>query len=253
MAAPAEQSLLTDQRLTLIECLPSDFSYLDDYQQHVVSQIQWDNEHPWLIRGKPAKRHMLDGILEESQELIHDDDKVEPDYKRFGALLLLDELNGPAYGPGKVTPTAVKRHLKEFGDVAWYTANYLELFGIKYAATIESGLLDWQLKRAASAATRGNDAHSDESERRVPAIYLMHHLNRLKVAAMRIEAMRRDERGLAEEELVIAAGGYTLAAVLVLANRYGITYQEVLGGNIDKVSKRIADGTVFEKAGGDDR
>lgn len=258
--------LLFDQQLRIAETLPNNWDFLDDYQAEATAMAARD-EGGTTIKGKQPLAYILTSLDEEAHEVIWDQDKIEPGYNRWGSLALFGVDNGPLNNPGEVTATALNRHLKEFGDVAWYLVNLLSLCGLRYSASIEPGLGAIRLKQSASIATGRNNPEGHEYiERNAAGMFLFpaylgeltsaaHGLARPKSGEMPGDTYlkRRDERALEEERLITAAGQYTIVAHHLLVNRFASSYQSALEGNIAKLTKRISDGSIFDKSGGDDR
>jgi len=244
----AAESLIANRGLLLEECLPADWSFLETYRENAFNQIAWD-EDGVTIRGKIPRHYMRDGLQEEMSELLHDTDRVEPAYRRLGALMMLED--NPELQAGIVTPTAKERHLKEFGDVSWYLANYITLFHFDYPKVIDAGLAAWELDRVASP--RADREAVITMERTMPWFHFMGYAQELRSAADSIVDARRDGRMSQEKALIVAAGKFTLAMIHMAANRFNADYETILAGNHAKIAKRTAEGTLFDKTGGDDR
>jgi hypothetical protein len=240
---------LHDRGLLLSERLPEEFSFLDNYQRAVQDLIVYDSAGTSTIRGLSAAHYMLRGIEEETQELMMGDERIEPGYSRMGGLLLL--AGNPKAQPGLETPTAVQRHIKEFGDISWYLANYLTLFGISYSHAVTAGTLAWELDKIASP--RADLESLNNVERRWPWISLFGYEKELLDTCRHIVDLRYNDRYKAEKDLIIASGKFTLAMIHIAANRFDISFQAILEGNIAKITKRRRDGTVFDKSLGEDR
>jgi hypothetical protein len=247
---------LNQNSVTMAECLPTDFVFMDTYQAGAWQQIKWDDNHN-TIKGLQPVGYMLKGLNEELDE-ITGPDKMEPGYSRLGALMMI-EGNGILQA-GMETPSAVTRHLKEFGDSSWYLANYLTIFGIQFSRVIEPGKVAWHLDNISQP--RQTEADALESEKQHPWANLFHYAHSLTKAASgptkimqdgTVIRKHRDERLTDEKNLIVASGRFVLAMSHVLRARYDISYEEVLDRNHSKLEKRIADGTVFDKSGGDDR
>lgn len=241
--------------LTLGDVMPPDFNFLDRYQERVWGLIQWDKAMH-TIQGRHPVPYFLDGLIEEVDE-ITGRDRVEPNYSRFGAILNLEGVENLM--PGEQTENSVLRHLKEFGDTSWYLANYLKYFNIPFSRTIEPGLIFWQLDYASNLRS-DIDSQQWLEQNHSWFAFLGRGQELLTAARGMTRALgdnvypkKYEDRHADEKRLVAAAGSFTLSMILILRNRFGITYEEVLQQNIDKITKRIEDGTVFEKSGGDDR
>ncbi len=238
------------------ECLPEDLTFLDNYQQNAWEQIVWDSPERITIQGLQPEAYMLKGLQEEIVELI-EPDRDEPDYRRLGAIIM--HKDNEALQPGLVTPSAVTRHLKEFGDVSWYLANYLDCFNIPFERTAPVGILSWQLD--AASKTRGTEDEHLELQSVLPWVYLFGSSAQLSSAANEmvrtvqghVVRKPRDERIRDEQELLVAAGRFVVSMMHVLSTRFNITYEQVLMINKDKIEKRIKEGTVFDKPLGEDR
>lgn len=235
-----------NRTLSMAECLPERFDFLDEYQSHSFAQIRWDDNDAAgiTIRGKAPKQYMYDGLHEELTELLNEEDRVEP-YNRLKVLL------SPVLAAETVSSTAVARHVKEFGDVSWYLANFLKLYDISFAHVAQVGEQAWTLD--VESSPRANVAFHTEIERRFPFVKLYGYAHELTSVADRILPKRQDDRVIEEQRLVVAAGKFTLSMIHVVTTQFDTTYQEVLEGNKAKLARRIKDGTIFEKSGGDDR
>lgn len=244
---PAPQ--LTHIGMTIPEAIPPDLAFLDAYQKHTWSQIRWDdNSH--TIKGKQPIAYMVAGIQEEVFELI-EPDKVEPGYSRIGALF---HTPGAEQGvsPGEVTPSAVERHAKEFGDVSWYLSNLMHIIGMPLRNLVRVGLLARQLDIASNP--RGDSEFAEELEKVAPGAVLIGAASGLATAATKLLDMpSHDGRLNLEQATVVAGGRFLVAAMLTSTARFGSSYQTFLEANKAKLAKRIADDTVFDKSGGDDR
>lgn len=241
---------LCHREMTMLECIPQDISFLATYQENAFNQILWDNQPGRTIKGSPPKVYMLSGLKEEINELLIDEDRTEPAYKRLGALLLLND-SPNLIESGAATETALHRHLKEFGDVSWYLANYLTLFGLKFDQAVNVGKEGWNLDNVSQP--RSTAEFSEEIERKFPFFKLLGYATELLEVAEDISDVRRDERLKLEQKLIIASGKFVLSMMHVAASRFGVTYESILDGNRSKLEKRKIDGTIFDKQGGDDR
>ncbi|MDQ5885725.1 MAG: hypothetical protein QG628_122 [Patescibacteria group bacterium] len=240
----------------MAECLPRDFDFLNEYQRIVQDQIKWDEEKKGTIRGKNSVTYMYDGLVEELGE-ITEEDRVEPDYNRLGAIVSLG--SSGQLQPGMTTPTATNRHIKEFGDVSWYLANYLSLFNIPFDRIIEPGIVAWRLDNISTP--RSSEAFALQNEGQFPWLKFSVYKDLLPTAALGVTRQhegilykkQRDSRIRDEAALVIASGKFVLSMIQILAARFDTTYEDVLTRNNEKIEKRIREGTVFDKSGGDDR
>jgi len=258
MADPTTpERVLTQQSLVIVEAIPADLGFLDEYQQNAASQITRD-ENGHTIRGKHPLAHMYDGLVEELGE-ITGPDKVEPDYNRLRALLLIDK-DAEDFRAAKATPTAIERQLKEFGDVSWYLANFLDWLDIKLSFVVEPGMVAWHLEDISNP--RGSEEFSHLVDSLFPWQKFLSATGSLRTAAEAVTQVlpsgrrfpkHRDERGLAEKALVVASGKFVVSSIHMLRARYDVSYEEVLDMNRRKIEQRIANNTVFDKAGGDDR
>lgn len=247
--------LLRQGALPLEECLPKELSFLDNYQQTTSQQIVYDGESHNIIRGKTKIQYMLDGLKEEIGELV-EPDRVEPNYSRIGALILMDDCN---IIPGSITESAVNRHIKEFGDVSWYLSNYLTIFNISLSSVIKPGVAAIYLDEISNP--RSNPAKSKEITDEYPWLKLLGYAGELTSAATNITRnidgkifpKKYDERLSEEKSLVIASGKFIISMMHMAKARFNLSYQDILEGNQKKINKRIENGTVFDKTGGDDR
>ena len=168
-------------------------------------------------------------------------------------------LYNPSLHPGVETPTAVKRHLKEFGDISWYFANFLTSFGINFERVIEPGLLGWRLDNISSPRCDEEFALLIESD--LPWLKFAAYGGALIEAAKNltfevdghVRPKYRDIRSAEEQQLVVASGKFLLSIIHILKARFNTSYETVLDVNKAKLEKRIVDGTIFDKTGGDDR
>ena len=233
------------------ECLPDSFGFLDTYQKTAWGQILWEQaetgESLGRIKGKLPKQYMLDGLDEEINEALVDQDKTEPGYNRFGALVQI----APQFSAGDITTTAIERHLKEFGDISWYMANFLRLHGITFSRVITPGVAAWELDRVNQP--RANRDFALFLEKSMPWINLAACASQLKTAAHGVMGVPRDERIIPEQSLFVASGKFTLSMMHIVQTLFGTTYEAVLASNTEKLEGRIARGVVFDKEGGDDR
>lgn len=241
MSEPAEQL-----GPSVWECQPRDRGVLDDYQRTVFSQIVWD-PNGTTIQGYPPEVYMYFGIKEESGE-TWGEDRLHPDYSRLRGLI---ETDGVALAGGPQPPApelAIELHRKEFGDVSWYLANFLALNGAGLADTLDAGVLAWQ--EDVRAQPRSTPEFSEYIDRRVPWAKFVSYLGAPEKAAMEVMANPSAET---IQKLQGVFGKFILSMALVTQTRLGTTYQAILSGNIAKVQRRIVDGTVFDKSGGDAR
>lgn len=241
---------LRHREMTMLECIPEDTRFLTTFQENAFNQIVWDDQPGGVIKGSPPIVYMLSGLKEEINELLIDEDRTESAYKRLGALLLLND-SPNLIESGVATETALNRHLKEFGDVSWYLANYLTLFGIKFDQAVNVGKEGWNLDNISQP--RSTAEFSNEIERKFPFFKLFGYSTELLEVAEDISGVRRDERLKLEQKLIIASGKFVLSMIHVAESRFGVTYESILDGNKSKLDKRINDGTIFDKQGGDDR
>ncbi len=242
---------LTSAQITISEAIPQDLDFLDTYQENTWNQIRWD-DNKRTIKGKQPVAYMVAGIKEEVFELI-EPDKVEPGYSRVGALFHdLESVTGTSVSAGEVTATAVERHTKEFGDVSWYLSNLMHLIGMPLRNLVQVGLIARQLDIASNP--RMTPDFYDELEKHMPGALLMGAASELSTTATRLlDVPSRDGRLHLEKAVVVAGGKFLVAATLISASRFGSSYEAFLDANKAKLAKRIADGTVFDKSGGDDR
>lgn len=250
--------LLGQRKVSVAECLPTDLTFLSEYQQGAWDQIVWDNpDAPRTIQDLQPEAYMMRGLQEELREMTGPD-IAESEYSRLGALMMLPP-EEERLQPGVVTPTAVTKHLKEFGDISWYLANYLKLFSIPFERTVPVGAMVRQLD--VISRPRGTEAGQLELDSTYPWLQLFGSSKRLSDAAQEmvrsidghIVRKNRDERLGNEQRLLITSGEFVASMIHVLAARFNTTYERVLQINKAKLEKRIQDGTVFDKSLGEDR
>lgn len=240
----------------MVECIPSDTSFLSQYQENARQQIIWDSPEHASIRGLQPEAYMFKGLQEELGE-VYGPDRNEGGYKRLGALAMSPE--NKLLLPGETTDSAVERHLKEFGDVSWYLANYLGLFGISFERSVPVGLLARRLD--AASQTRSSEAGHAMIESALPWVFMLSSSSELLDAAKsllrsvngQLVRLPRDERIQTEQKLLIASGKFVVSMIHLLCTRFSTTYEQVLTGNQEKLAIRIEEGTIFDKTGGDDR
>ncbi len=243
-----------DGHASIAETVPADLTFMDEYQATVHSMVVFDDGHA-TIRGKNPVRYHHDGILEEIDE-ITGGDMIETGYFRLGALVSLQDTALIAQAE---SPTAIARHLKEFGDVSWYLANFLQWFGIDFSFVVEPGLQARTLDTISNP--RSTPEGYEQAERLVCWPMFLASLGRLASATkgmMRdvgghLIQKHREDRLKDEQELVIASGLFVISAMHTLRNRFDVDYEYVLQQNVAKINQRISEGTVFDKRGGDDR
>lgn len=236
---------IVSRELCALECVPDDISYLDTYQQNAWDQIAWDDNRR-TIRGLEPRQYFYNGIIEESAE-TYGEDRVNQDYNRLGALTLLPKI----FAPDTATDTAVARHTKEFGDVSWYLSNYITVHSLSLRQAATVGQAAWQLDILASP--RSDAAMHQVIEKEFPWVKYVGYLQETNQAAKELLGLRRDERMQQERALLIAAGKLVVGMMHLAVVRFNTTYEDILNQNKTKLQKRIADGTVFDKSGGDDR
>lgn len=246
---------ITQNQVTMAECVPEDLTFLDVYRENAWAQIIWND--PILEdvpEGEPTrglraqKAYMLRGLIEEMDE-ITGPDRVEPDYNRFGAIMLVE--GNALMRPGVESPEAVTRHIKEFGDVSWYLANFLTLHYLDFQKVMPVGLLAWELDNVSQPRCTLESAL--EFEAMFPWKNLFSYSGKLIDAAKAVVPKPHDERILQERDLIIASGKFVLSMMHLAVARFDTTYEAILNGNRAKIDKRIQEGTVFDKSGGDDR
>lgn len=238
-------NLDTPATLTALECVPKNVLFVDTYQQNTWNQIVWD-DNKRTIRGKEPRQYLYDGLIEESIE-TYGEDRVNQDYNRLGALTLLPNI----FIPDSVTDVAVTRHTKEFGDVSWYLSNFLAYHSLEFSHAVAVGKTAWQLDILASP--RGDSDLHRLIETEFPWVKYVGYLQETNQAAKDLLALRRDERIQQEKALLIAAGKLVVSMMHLAVVRFNTTYADILDQNKTKLQKRIAEGTVFDKSGGDDR
>lgn len=244
----AEARLIQHGNVSVAQAVPANLDFLATYQANAWQQIIWDDQTQSRIQGKLPRDYLLGGLREELAELTGSD-RVEPGYQRLGAIMSI--ASSPSLQAGQETPSAVTRHLKEFGDVSWYLSNYLTTYDIPMRQVATAGLVANQLWRISQS--RASAAQAIYLERHFPWAGLFSAAGEMVAAATQCNELRRDDRTLAEHHVIVAAGKLTVAMMHLVSNRFGTTYEAVLEANNSKLTKRIANGTVFDKSGGDDR
>ncbi|MEO5627940.1 MAG: hypothetical protein ABIQ89_03555 [Candidatus Saccharimonadales bacterium] len=232
----------------MLECKPTDLALLDQYQRIVLSQIQFD-EDGQHIQGYDPEVYMYLGFREEIEETFGED-RHNPGYRRLGALLSipLPEGGNVKTIPGDASPQAVDFHLKEFGDVSWYLANFLNIYGISMSEAVTQGEIAWDHDNQTSP--KCDAEFSVQTERVFPLLKYAGYMHELTGAFENVLRSATDET---VAKLQPSAGKFVLSMAHILGSRLGASYEEILAGNIAKIEKRIADGTVFDKSGGDAR
>lgn len=234
----------------ILECVPRDIAFLESYRLNAWEQRIIDPDRPGHIRGVPERQYFLRGLKEELIEPT-DLDRVEPGYNRMGTLLRIDHPDNVIM-PGEITPTSIERHIKEFGDISWYLSNLLTSFGMTYSKVIPAGIAGIALDQVSQ--TRCEEADVIMMERTLPWISLFGYSAELEAAATEcVSFPGRDGRARAESRLLVAAGKFILSMSHILDNRFSTSLESVLDGNRRKLEKRMREGTVFDKSGGDDR
>lgn len=222
----------------------------DMYQNAVVCQVQTDTPAAWPlgpIEHTPPSRYMVKGLFEEYIETFKRDE-VNPSYHRMARLVLPA---GVAYPFDE--PDAIRRNLKEFGDLSWYTANILASHHISLADTLPQADgydvlisdLDVLARQDANALAWRWPGHN----------YVFH-------ATSFLDAVRDMDQPLMSgnveqfferrDRLAATAGHLMLAVSVVAQTKFGSSLAEVLYQNILKVEERAASGTTLY-ASGDDR
>lgn len=233
----------------MLECMPDNPEQLDEYQARVAQQIHFD-DNGVTIQGYPAEIYMYLGLLEEIDETWQGD-HLHPEYNRLrtllgGSLLVQDELDKTI--PSLVSDLALQLHRKELGDISWYLANLLNIYGISLCDAVVAG-------EAARIADRNSQPKCDEAfclevEQTFPFFYYAGYMSQLEHATE--EVLKADEPEN-RENLRKVAGKFILSMAQVAKVLLDTTYEDILRGNIVKIDKRITDGTVFDKTGGDTR
>jgi NTP pyrophosphatase (non-canonical NTP hydrolase) len=240
---------LTSERPSILECAPANLQVLDDYQTMVGAQASYD-ENGVTIQDYPPEIYMYLGLLEELSETI-ERDRRSPDYHRFRAVLgdfvQLQPVAEEKF-PLVMSEEAIALHHKEFGDVSWYLANFLSLHGITMSEAVAAG-------EVGVNDDRNNHPKCDEEfsvyvERVFPLATYAAYWKELVDAATDVLKAENPEN---TTQLRCVAGKFILSMAHMLQSELGTTYEEVLQGNIAKIQKRLADGTVFDKTGGDVR
>jgi hypothetical protein len=215
---------------------------LDQYQETVLSQIKYD-ENGQTIKGIEPLEYMHAGITEELFE-PWEPERVYTDYDRLGSLLR----EMPHFSPGVVSEGALELHKKEFGDISWYMANRLSLQGIKLSTTITAGKAYHQHK--IHDAKTASPEFIIDFEERFPALSFATSSYELETASRAaIDTPTQDTL----DYLRATSGQLILSMCHVILNRFDTHYEIILEQNIAKINKRIKDGTIFDKSGGDAR
>jgi len=221
-----------------------DLDTLDEYQLLVRSQVTYDSTD-CTIRGKDPLTYMHDGIVEETHE-PWDADRFNPGYNRMGSLLReLGEAGQGDFFPGDASGTAIELHQKEFGDISWYLANRLALNGIVLSAAVERGKRAYETH--GESFEPGFHAVFEDT---FPALMYMAYSSDLIRASEAVIARPSDET---IEHLAERAGILIMMMSQLVEARLDTPYEAILQQNIDKIKKRMAEGTVFDKSGGDAR
>lgn len=230
-------------RKGILEFTP-DLDVLDEYQLAVRSQVTYESTDG-TIRGKDPFTYMHDGLEEEASE-PWDADRFNPGYNRMGSLLReLGEHGQGDFFPGDTSGTAIELHQKEFGDISWYLANRLALDGIVMSAAVDRGR-KYYIEHGKEFSPGFHAVFEDT----FPGLMLQAYGSAAIFASEAMIAERTDEN---REKLAEAAGVLIMMMSQVVEMRLDTTYVDILQQNIAKIKKRMADGTVFDKSGGDAR
>lgn len=165
---------------------------------------------------------------------------------RAGALLDLRYEDG-SLSAGAVTELAVTLQQKEGGDVSWYLSNRLKVANILLSSAVADG------KRSVTSEIPSGCPWPEtilrEAERRYPAFfYLGASVNALRASAANL----KNPNAATRQELSVTTGKLVLSLAQI-ADTLSADYQSMLNQNIAKITKRIRDRTIFDKAGGDTR
>lgn len=218
---------------------------LDAYQATVAGQVIHD-AGAQTVRGFEPAQYFHNGLVEELGETTGED-RVHTRYNRLGAILMLDSEAGRFDG-GEVSPLAIELHQKEFGDVSWYLANRLHTVGITLSQAIQDGFESHD--HEAATAPKCPPEVFRQLEQLFPFAFYFGYSKELMDASR----AALDQNTVTTRRNLSAAGGKLVLAMAQLAeSRLDTTYQHILDQNLAKIAKRVANGTVFDKSGGDTR
>lgn len=232
-----------DVRKGITEFVPK-LDVLDDYQLTVWAQA---NRVPlgWDVKNKTPYDYMHDGLVEETRE-PWDPDRFNPHYDRMGSLLReVGAANQGDFFPGDMSGTAMELHQKEFGDISWYLMNRLALDGIVASAAVERGIRAYHTR--AEEFAPGFHAFFEDA---MPGFMYMAYSSDLVFAS---EAAMKKPSDETIEKLAEKAGLLIMMMAELVQARLGASYEQILQQNIAKIQKRTAEGTLFDKTGGDAR
>lgn len=228
-----------------MECSPTDLAMLDRYQATVAMQVQLDDDGENVL-GFPLEAYLHLGLREELDE-TWGPDRLNPSYRRLGALVTA-ETSTHLLMSGEATDLALELHRKEFGDVSWYLANLLSYYGVSISEAVAKGIEAYEIE--INSQPRCGPDFCIEVERIFPFFNYAGYMSQLEEAAFEV---MRSTTAATIDAFSQTAGKFILVMSHIVQARLGDTYEAVLQGNIDKVNRRIREGTVFDKTLGDIR
>jgi len=255
---------------------------LDQYQEWVHNLVQ-DDDTGRVEKFRKSLRYpthsrliyCLEGLREEIREVVEHDDETA-NYNRLYSLFNPDS-NPPNNGDAPHTA----RHQKEFGDVSWYGAGALSF--LRRPVSLSDAY-----QRAFSDQT--SDAQHDVGLVETPSIltgnklmlaaHVVSCLDHIEQGALSLYRRRplmcmgsteangtrivegeelqnlktlvsREDDRIASKALARAVGQFMKHSERLLPVMFGITLEDVLQQNIEKIEGRIQNGTIIGT--GDDR
>lgn len=218
---------------------------LDAYQNTAYNETFVRDANGAQIKGMDPLEYMHAGLVEETAE-PWDIDKLNPGYSRIGHLLQeFGQAGRGNFFSGEISDSATALHQKEFGDISWYLFNRLVLQGIKASEAVIAGIGAYRTR----CQTYSTPLIA-QLETLTPAAMFAAYSHAAVVASR--EAI--DEPSDAKiAKLGEAAGILIMSMSQVVTLRLSTSYENILDQNLAKIKNRIANGTVFDKTGGDSR
>ena len=222
----------------------------DMYQCAVVAQVQTDTAERWPLgpieRVSPV-RYMVKGLFEEYAETF-ERDQIVPSYHRMARLVLPSYLEYPFDEPG-----AIKRNIKEYGDLSWYLFNIAASHRINLAESLGGRTATF---REIDTMARTQAMEASGLAWRLPGHNYVFHATELLQAVVEMgEPLPAGNVELflkRRDHLARRASNLLTAVSVLLQSKFDTGLADVLYGNLVKVEERAATGTTLN-AVGDDR
>ncbi len=225
----------------------------DMYQNAVVCQVETDTPARWplgSIEHIPPSRYMVKGLFEEYIETFKRDE-VNPGYHRMARLILPTGVEYPFD-----EPEAIRRNLKEFGDLSWYTVNILASHHISLADALPQADGSDALIADIDVLAREQAMDGGGLVWHLPGHnYVFHATNFLNAVVEMNQPLRAGgvEQFFQRRDRLAAAAAHLMVAISVVAQaKFGSSLAQVLHQNLLKVERRAATGTTLY-VNGDDR